>query len=330
MSGKEITYSRILQQHTLDGFNALALELFNYQYKKNAIYRRFTDYLGVVPAKVSSPEQIPFLPIEFFRTHKVISGDEAPGCILFESSGTSGLNPSRHYVNDPSLYQESYTRGFRHFYGAPSEYHFLALLPSYLERSGSSLIYMIDHFMRLSGPGGGFYLDDHAALTKALQELRKGDRKIIIWGVSFALLDLVEKHTLEIPEVLIMETGGMKGRRKELTRAELHQLLCDGFSVSSIHSEYGMTELLSQAYSAGDGRFHAPPWMKVMIREVNDPLAFAQPGKTGGINIIDLANINSCCFIATQDLGRMHADGSFEVLGRFDSSDVRGCNLMVI
>ncbi len=309
-------------------FNDIALELFHYQYKKNAIYRKFVDCLGVAPDSIKSLEKIPFLPVGFFRDQVVLCGKVEDTDIIFRSSGTTGTVPSHHYVKELSLYEESFSRGFRYFYGPPEDFYFLALLPSYLEHSHSSLIFMMDSFIRKSGKESGFYLHDYDSLVGTLNKLKGRKKKIILWGVSFALMELAENFKLHIPEVIVMETGGMKGRRKEITRDELHQELCARFDVQSIHSEYGMTELLSQSYSAGAGRFITPPWMKVLIRDVNDPLSLIGTGKTGGINVIDLANIHSCAFIATQDLGKIHSDNSFEVLGRFDDSDVRGCSLL--
>jgi phenylacetate-coenzyme A ligase PaaK-like adenylate-forming protein len=250
--------------------------------------------------------------------------------IVFSSSGTTGNQNSRHYVKDISLYEESFFRSFEMFFGKPDDYIILALLPSYLEREGSSLIYMVDHLMQKSDhPENGFYLHEYEELSGKLQILKNQGKKVILIGVSFALLDMAERHPLDFPDLVIIETGGMKGRRQELVREELHNRLKKAFSVDRICSEYGMTELLSQAYSMGEGLFMTPPWMKILIRDTNDPFTLIADGRTGGINVIDLANIHSCSFIATQDLGKMNKDGRFEVLGRFDNSDVRGCNLMV-
>ncbi len=313
-----------------DAFNETALRIFQYQYQNNEIYRSFTDLLGLKPAKIHRVQEIPFLPISFFKEHRIVSGLDKKIEIAFSSSGTTGMIPSHHYVTDLVLYERSFNTGFEYFYGAAEEYCFLALLPSYLERTGSSLIYMMDHLIRKTEKNGsGFFLNNFEELYRKLLLNEKKKRKTILFGVSFALLDFIEQYRISFPELTVMETGGMKGRRKELVREELHGILCNAFHINSIHSEYGMTELLSQAWSKGDGIFHCPPWMKVLIRDVNDPLSLIGDGKTGGINVIDLANINSCSFIATQDLGTSYADGSFEVQGRFDDSDVRGCNLMV-
>lgn len=311
-------------------FIKTALKVFRFQYENNLPYRQFCDFLSRTPADVKTLEDIPFLPISFFKTHTIISGNGEPQQI-FTSSGTTGDQTSSHFVSDTSIYETSYLNTFSSFYGNIEDYVVLALLPSYLERTGSSLIYMVDDLIRKSGnPDSGFYLHNYAELIEKLERLDSDGKNIILIGVTYALLDLVEMHGFDLTNTIVMETGGMKGRRKEIIREELHRILCDGFGVSSIHSEYGMTELLSQAYSHGNGIFHCPPWMKVMARDTEDALTIIPHGKTGGLNIIDLANINSCAFIATQDLGKIYDDGSFEVLGRFDNSDIRGCNLMVI
>lgn len=311
-------------------FQKLALDVFNYQFNHNKVYRSFCDLLYVHPSDVKNIEQIPFLPIQFFKTHQVLSSQN-PIEQIFSSSGTTGSITSKHYVTDLDFYKQSFRKGFHSFYGNIEDYVVLALLPSYLERDGSSLIYMVDDMIKQSNHcESGFYLDDLDALSKTLIELDKSDKNVLLIGVSFALLDLVERYQFNLKNTIIMETGGMKGRRKELVRAELHHFLKRGIGVNSIHSEYGMTELFSQAYSNGDGIFKCPKWMKVLTRDTEDALSIQQPGKTGGINMIDLANINSCSFIATQDLGRVLNDGSFEVVGRFDNSDIRGCNLMVL
>ena len=310
-------------------FNEIALSLFRYQYKNNKIYSRFVDALGVSESKVYHPEQIPFLPVSFFKTHKIVTGDFAEE-LVFESSGTTGMETSKHYVFDAGLYQQSFTRGLELFYGDLSQYAVFALLPSYLERKNSSLVYMVEKILQQSNQRvGGFFLNELGALKQQLIEAQQRGLKIMLFGVTFALLDMAENFPVEIPDAVIIETGGMKGRRKELTRMELHEKLCKAFGVEKIHSEYGMTELLSQAWSKGDGIFKCPPWMKIMIADTNDPLSYLETGRTGGINIIDLANFHSCSFIATQDLGRVFDDGTFEVLGRFDNSDIRGCSLLV-
>ncbi|MFL5765801.1 MAG: acyl transferase [Bacteroidia bacterium] len=310
-------------------FTLMALEIMNSQADHNEVYRQYLAGLDVNPRAVKTLEKIPFLPIEFFKSRVVVNGELNEKMRIFTSSGTTGQE-SRHYVTDISVYEQSFRKGFELFYGPVAEYCILALLPSYLEREGSSLVYMADDLIRKSNhPESGFYLHDYAELSEKLTRLDTNGQKTILIGVTYALLDLIENITFRLKNTIIMETGGMKGKRKELIREELHEILCGGFGVKAIHSEYGMTELLSQAYSKGEGRFFCPPWMKVLIRDVNDPFSFLPQGRTGGINIIDLANANSCSFIATQDLGKIHSDGSFEVLGRFDNSDIRGCNLMV-
>jgi phenylacetate-coenzyme A ligase PaaK-like adenylate-forming protein len=280
--------------------------------------------------EVKSLEQIPFLPIQFFKTHNVVSNSD-PIQETFTSSGTTGSTTSKHLVTDISLYETSYQNGFSQFYGALENYVILALLPSYLEREGSSLVYMVNDMIALSKhQDSGFYLNHQNELIDKLKALDQSGQNVILIGVTYALLDLIESHPLELKNTFIMETGGMKGRRKEMIREELHEQLRKGFGVTVIHSEYGMTELLSQAYSLGNGVFECPSWMHVLIRDTEDALTYLPQGKTGGINVIDLANINSCSFIATQDLGKKNPNNSFEVLGRFDHSDIRGCNLMVL
>ena len=309
-------------------FNEIAVSLFRYQYRENEFYKSFVDALGVSESQVYHPEQIPFLPVSFFKTHKVISGGYSEE-LIFESSGTTGMETSKHYVVDASCYQESFTRGLQLAYGDLSQYVIFALLPSYLERKNSSLVYMVEKILLQSNRQmGGFYLNELGELQKQLLEAQRLGLKIMLIGVTFALLDMAEKFPTSIPDAIVIETGGMKGRRSEITRMELHEKLCKGFGVQKIHSEYGMTELLSQAWSAGDGIFRCPPWMKILIADTNDPLSYLETGRSGGINIIDLANFHSCSFIATQDLGRVFDDGSFEVLGRFDNSDIRGCSLL--
>ena len=311
-------------------FDKIALKVFRFQYENNGVYREFCDFLKTDVQKVKSIEQIPFLPIQFFKSHSVIS-DSNPIQTTFTSSGTTGMITSKHLVTDVSIYEESYRKGFSQFYGNIEDYAILALLPSYLEREGSSLIHMVDDLIQLSNhPESGFYLHNYDELIAKLIQLDQAGQNVILIGVTYALLDLVEKQSFQLENTIIMETGGMKGKRKEMIREELHQQLCNGFGVKSIHSEYGMTELLSQAYSLGDGIFECPSWMQISIRDTEDALSYVREGKTGGINVIDLANINSCSFIATQDLGKKYANGSFEVLGRFDHSDIRGCNLMVV
>ncbi|AYN69404.1 acyl transferase [Euzebyella marina] len=315
---------------TTEEFESATMETFQFQYQNNEVYRLFCDYLEKSPNIISKIEDIPFLPISFFKTHPIISGIGQAETV-FTSSGTTGSQTSKHQVLDLNLYEESFLKGFELFYGDISDYCILALLPSYLERNGSSLIYMVDRLIKESKhEASGFYLKDLTSLVSNLSSLEKKSQKTLLIGVSFALLDLVEEYGLSLEHTIVMETGGMKGRRKELIREELHEILTKGFGVRQIHSEYGMTELLSQAYSSGKGIFKTPPWMKILIRDTEDPLSYQTIGKTGGINVIDLANRDSCSFIATQDLGKLHSDGSFEILGRFDHSDVRGCNLMVL
>lgn len=313
-----------------DEFELLALKTFEEQYQEVPVYKEFCDFLGKQPGKVTVRQDIPFLPIDLFRNKQVLkSGRQAQ--TVFSSSGTTTSSLSYHYVADLNLYRQSFIRGFEFFYGPPSDYCMLALLPSYQERPGSSLIYMVAHLISLSGhPLSAFVDHDAAKLYKILDLLESKGTRILLLGVSFALLDLALNNPRPLKNTIVMETGGMKGRRKEIIREELHGILRKGFSVDQIHSEYGMTELLSQAYSKGDGRFQCPPWMRVDIRDTEDPLTYLGYGRTGGINITDLANQNSCAFLSTQDLGRIYQDGRFEVLGRFDHSDIRGCNLMAI
>jgi phenylacetate-coenzyme A ligase PaaK-like adenylate-forming protein len=318
-------------------FEKTALKVFRFQYENNTVYHGFCDFLKTDVQKVKSLQQIPFLPIQFFKSHEVVSSTN-PVQEIFTSSGTTGMITSKHLVTDVSLYEESYRKGFSQFYGNIEDYVILALLPSYMEREGSSLIYMVKDLIELSNhPESGFYLHSHDELIAKLTRLDNAGQNVILIGVTYALLDLIEKHPFQLQNTIIMETGGMKGQRKEMIREELHEQLCKGFGVTAIHSEYGMTELLSQAYSLGNGVFECPSWMQILIRDTEDALTYVDPGKTGGINVIDLANINSCSFIATQDLGKKNPKqpagrqaGSFEVLGRFDNSDIRGCNLMVV
>lgn len=311
-------------------FEALALEVFRFQFESNSVYRSFCDLLYKHPSDVKTIEGIPFLPIQFFKSHDVLSSNDAIEK-TFTSSGTTGSVTSKHLVTDLNQYKASYTKGFQSFYGNVEDYVILALLPSYLERDGSSLIYMVNDLMQQSNhPESGFYLKNLDELAQKLHQLETKKQKTLLIGVSFALLDLVERFKFHLKHTTIMETGGMKGRRKEIIRQELHHILKTGFGVDKIHSEYGMTELLSQAYSKGDGIFECPPWMKILTRDTEDALSLQKPNKTGGINVIDLANVNSCAFIATQDLGKVYDNGEFEIIGRFDNSDIRGCNLMAL
>ncbi|WP_222536026.1 acyl transferase [Pedobacter polysacchareus] len=310
-------------------FEETCLEVFKHQVENCDVYKAYISHLKVQPEAIKSAKEIPFLPISFFKTHEVLSSKD-PVEITFSSSGTTGMLQSKHLVTDLSVYDQSFTLAFEQFYGSIENTCFLALLPSYLEREGSSLIYMVDALIRDSKhPDSGYFLHNHEELHQKLTTLQAIGQKTILIGVTYALLDFIEKYQINFPELVVMETGGMKGKRKEMVREELHQLLQEGFGVADIHSEYGMTELLGQAYSKGAGIFNCPPWMKIYLRDTNDPLSLVDNKSTGGINVIDLSNVNSCSFIATQDLGRLFPDGSFEVLGRFDNADIRGCNLLV-
>lgn len=325
-----ISNAEIFNLNTANQFEDLALKIFKFQFENNATYRSFCDLLYRHPADVKTIRDIPFLPIQFFKTRDILSTNNSIEKI-FTSSGTTGSITSKHLVSDIKIYEESYNKGFHHFYGNIEDYVVLALLPSYLERDGSSLIYMVDDLISKSKqPESGFYLNNFEDLAQTLHHLETRKQKTLLIGVSFALLNLVEQFQFNLNHTIVMETGGMKGRRKEIIRQELHAILQTGFGVSQIHSEYGMTELLSQAYSKGNGVFECPPWMKVLTRDTEDALSSQQPNKTGGVNIIDLANINSCSFIATQDLGKVNENGQFEIIGRFDNSDIRGCNLMAL
>lgn len=363
---------QILKQKVLqlipEEFDSLALEIFRYQAEHNLIYKKYLQYLRIQVDTISSIEKIPFLPIEFFKTQTIISGDYETG-ITFESSGTTGQNPSQHHVQDPEFYLQIAEQIFERFYGKLSDFQIFALLPSYLERKNSSLVYMVEHFIKKSGnPNSGFYLDDYEALAKALEgngrqklgEIEYGSTtpdsqfpsfpilKTLLIGVTFGLLDFAElgidlSFLQNIDNLIVMETGGMKGRRKELLREEVHEILTKAFHVKTIHSEYGMTELLSQGYSTGEGVFELPVSMKIMLRDINDPFHYNINSRSGGINIIDLANVDSCCFIETKDLGgwehftinneQLKVSNiqhlKFRILGRFDNSDIRGCNLMI-
>jgi len=312
-----------------ENFSQYALEIFRFQARHNEVYKTYIQYLNIEPEKISHIRQIPFLPIELFKRHQVktlVWNEEN----IFRSSGTTGQEQSRHFIEDLAFYEENSIRIFEHFYGSLTDQVILALLPSYLERNDASLVYMVDRLIRYSGSTeSGFYLDDHLGLLKKLEKLRKEQSKVILIGVSFALLDFAEHFHIDFPELTVMETGGMKGRRAEMTRVALHRALKAGFNVQKVHSEYGMTELLSQAYALENGAFETVPWMRIVLREVNDPFAMHDDIQSGGINVIDLANIHSCCFIETKDIGKYAAFGKFEVLGRMDNSDVRGCNLLV-
>ena len=310
-------------------FNALALELFHLHAERNTVYRGFLSGLKVDPGKVERVDQIPFLPIGLFRSHTILL-DGLEATLRFASSGTTGAPTSHHYLPWPGVYERSILAGFRRVYGDPAQWRIVALIPSHLERKDSSLAWMMDRLIGATDdPLSGVFGSDLDRVGEILRRSEREGRKTLVVGVSFALLDLAEKHAMPLKHTTVVETGGMKGRRQELVREELHQILSEAFGLASVHSEYGMTELLSQAWSTGSGLFSCPPWMRVQVRDVNDPLHALGQGRTGGIDVIDLCNIGSCPFISTQDLGRMHANGSFEVLGRFDHSDLRGCNLLV-
>lgn len=325
-----IIVSDIFNIKTETEFNAMALNVFKFQFENNTVYRSFCDLLYKNPSDVKRIEDIPFLPIQFFKSHEVVS-DSNSAEIVFTSSGTTGSMTSKHYVTHLKLYEQSFKQGFEEAYGNIEDYVVLALLPSYLEREGSSLIYMVEQLIKDSKqPESGFYLHNLSELKDTLIRLDSQHKKVLLIGVSYALLDLVETYTFQLKNTIVMETGGMKGKRKELIKEELHSILKNGFGVEHIHSEYGMTELLSQAYSKGNGVFECPKWMKILTRDTEDALSILPHGKNGGINVIDLANLNSCAFIATQDLGKVHANAQFEIIGRFDNSDIRGCNLMVL
>ena len=310
-------------------FDTVALEIFQEQARREGIYKRYIDTLEINPSEIKTIQQIPFLPIAFFKTHE-IKDPSRETQLIFKSSGTTGIDVSKHFIADTELYIKSFTTGFQQFYGDIKKVCFLALLPSYLERNDSSLVYMCSHLINQSGhPSSGFYLNNLSDLSQQLKALRDQHQPVILIGVSYALLDLAASFPLDFPELIIIETGGMKGRREEMIREEVHALLKKSFNVKSIHSEYGMTELLSQAWSKGDGLFDCPPWMKILIRDSNDPFQLVNENSSGAINIIDLANYYSCSFIATDDIGRMKGS-KFEVLGRLDNSDLRGCNLLVV
>lgn len=310
-------------------FDNLAMEAFTYQFEHIEVYQSFCRLRGLDPSIIHSVDQIPFLPAEFFKNRRIIP-EKLGSQLIFTSSGTTGTINSRHYVASREVYHASLLKGFQSFYGSPSQYCFLALLPSYLERKESSLVYMVRRLMNLSGnKDNGFYLNNLEELAEKIIALEQQGQKTLLIGVSYALLDLAEKFPMPLKNTILMETGGMKGRRKEITRAELHSLLTTAFDLENIHSEYGMTELLSQGYSSGEGMYCSPPWMKIFIRDIYDPFRFVETGNAGGINVIDLANIYSCSFIETKDIGILHQDGKFEISGRFDFSDTRGCNLLV-
>jgi hypothetical protein len=333
---KNIDFQKSIFAAQEGNFNELAVELFYHQYQHNNIYRQFCDTLKINAAEVDAVKKIPFLPISFFKTHAVKTGAFETDTV-FESSGTTQINPSRHFVKDIDLYRKSFNTCFEKFYGLPQNKCILGLLPSYLERKNSSLVLMADELIKASNnPLSGFYLYDHEKLHSTILHNELLKLPTLLIGVTYALLDFAEAYPMQLRHTIVMETGGMKGRREELTRPEVHAQLQKQLGISLVHSEYGMTELLSQAYSKGDGIFHCPGWMKIVLRDEDDPFHIITAADvqnrplTGLINVIDLANIHSCSFIATDDIGRLHANESFEVLGRSDSSDVRGCSLMVI
>jgi phenylacetate-coenzyme A ligase PaaK-like adenylate-forming protein len=309
-------------------FDEKAVRLFRFQYRENLLYREFVDRFPVAPAQIQSLLQIPFLPVSFFKTRKLMAGNFQPD-IIFDSSGTTGQTRARHFVREVALYRESFVKGFEYFFGDPAKYCILGLLPAYLEREGSSLIYMVHELIRLSGhPQSGFYLNEFEQLHNILEKLEKSNQPTILIGVSFALLDFADKYSMELSNTIVMETGGMKGRRKELTRPELHEILKTRLGLSKVYSEYGMTELLSQAYSMGEGLYKPVPWMKMFVRDEDDPLHINLSGE-GLLNIVDLANRDSIGFVATDDIVKVYEDGSFEIMGRLDQSDIRGCSLLV-
>ena len=317
-------YDDIFQINSDAEFEREALRLFRFQAEHCAPYAEYIRLIGVDPLAVHRIEDIPMLPIELFKSHKLYCGDDEPQ-IVFTSSATTGMAQSRHYVADLELYERAFSEAFRHFYGDARECSIYALLPSYLEREGSSLVYMAERLIAESG-GGGFYLNDY---EKLLHDISRDPNPKILLGVTYALLDLAENYAPKLENTVVMETGGMKGRRKELPKSELHKVLSSAFGVERIHSEYGMAELMSQAYSFGDGVFRTPRWMKVLVRDVNNPFARLAAGRRGGLDIIDLANRYSCAFLATQDMGIRYDDGSFRIEGRIAQSDIRGCNLLV-
>ncbi len=323
-----LKFEKAIFSVTEQTFESLAVALFQHQYAHNSVYRQWCQALNTQVEKVQSLTEIPFLPIELFRHHEVVCGPIQPDTIRFTSSSTTSQQPSSHYVLAKEVYETSFLKTFEAVYGPVHERVILALLPGYLEREGSSLVYMFQQLIQRGAAGSGFYLHNHDELINVLNQLKESGQKALLIGVSYALMDLAEKGVEPGPNCIVMETGGMKGKRKELLKSELHAYLKEKFKVKEIHSEYGMTELLSQAYSTGDELFDAPPWMKFLIREIDDPFHFKTDGRTGGVNVIDLANVNSCCFIATQDLGRLHGQ-RLELMGRFDESDIRGCNLML-
>lgn len=325
IAGQSNWLSGINPQH----FEPYALSVFRYQYEHNAVYHDFVNAIGRNPEAIQAMQDIPFLPISFFKTHTVTAGHFNAG-VVFESSGTTGTQNSKHFVRDAELYRQSFLLAFEQFYGQPQDYVFLCLLPSYLERGNSSLVYMADELIRRSGRvESGFYLNEWEKLALQLQQLKQQGQKVMLLGVTFALLDFAEQYPMDLSGTIVMETGGMKGRREEWTREQVHHFLKTQWNIPHVHSEYGMTELLSQAYSKGNGVFEAAATLKVFVRDENDPFDIKTSGN-GCLNVIDLANIHSCSFIATDDIAKLAPDGSFEVLGRSDHSALRGCSLMVV
>ncbi|SKA03017.1 LuxE/PaaK family acyltransferase [Sediminibacterium ginsengisoli] len=310
-------------------FDQVCLEVFRFQYDHNPVYRQWCDLMGASPATVKTPAALPSLPVSFFKTHRIATTDFDTE-IFFESSGTTQTINSRHWIRDITVYRQSFIRAFEQFYGPVSDWCIIGLLPAYLERQHSSLVMMVDELVGLTGhPDSGFYLYEHDKLDKTLRHLEENKQQTLLIGVTFGLLDFAEAYPQQLKHTIVMETGGMKGRRREMTRAEVHGLLKKGLGVNEIHSEYGMTELLSQAYSKGEGRFVCPPWMRVLVRDEEDPKEVRTSGR-GLLQIIDLANLYSVSFIATEDVGMVYPDGSFEVWGRLDNSDIRGCSLLVV
>ncbi|CVK16839.1 Acyl-protein synthetase, LuxE [Apibacter mensalis] len=311
-------------------FNSLAIEIFLYQYDNNLVYRRFVDLLSLDCKKIHNYRQIPFLPIEFFKTNKIIDKHFSPE-LYFQSSGTTSDNLSKHYIANEAIYKKSILKSFSMFFGDPSEYIYLGLLPSYLERNNSSLIYMVDHLMKQSNKvENGYYLHNFNELYLILNRLEKENKKVILFGVSYALLDFASSYPIDLNNTIIIETGGMKGRKVEITKDELLSKLKFSFQTDKIYSEYSMTELLSQAYSLSNNIYQCPPWMKILIRDVDDPFEYVEAHRSGGVNIIDLVNIYSCSFISTQDIGKDEGNNCFKILGRMDNSDIRGCSLLLL
>ena len=309
-------------------FDQIAFEVFKFQYKNNTVYKSYCDLLKKTPSNVEDISRVPFLPISFFKSHSVICTKKYDK--VFYSSGTTNDNLSKHYVSDINIYEKSFLKNFIDNYGDPKEYVILGLLPNYMENENSSLIYMVNNLIELSKSNdSGFFLKEYDPIIEKMKSLSRKNKTIILIGVSYALLDLTKNKNLNLENTIIIETGGMKGRRREMIKKELHEILKERTGLKKIHSEYGMTELLSQAYSKSDGIFSCPKWMKIFIRDINDPNFLYSSNKSGGINIIDLANVNSCSFIATEDMGSLHKNGGFEIIGRIDHSDTRGCNLLV-